>query len=251
MTGTDEKIPAREMHKEPDRHICFLMEKESRTVYYVTTGKETISERKSLPVYHCDRTLPYPGGEIHIFSSTLPDGLEEEFKKKRKKKKREQQLLEAMERALELTDENVEILFSDNLCRIFNREQSVSDELYAAWLFQKLKGRTAPHFSLELPGEYGFLMREKVLFLLQPYLKRINRITFIKRRSVAEEAIIPGMGTGIMDELADYFYGEYGILSGQAEEPEVGSFYLKLSNDAQMLNFLDTTVKSGYNTKVD
>ena len=43
MTGTDEKIPAREMHKEPDRHICFLMEKESRTVYYVTTGKETIS----------------------------------------------------------------------------------------------------------------------------------------------------------------------------------------------------------------
>ena len=50
-------------------------------------------------------------------------------------------------------------------------------------------------------------------------LKRINRITFIKRRSVAEEAIIPGMGTGMVDELADYFYGEYGILSGQAEEP--------------------------------
>lgn len=168
MTGTDEKIPAREMHKEPDRHICFLMEKESRTVYYVTTGGETISERKSLPVYHCDRTLPYPGGEIHIFFSTLPDGLEEEFRRKRKRKKREQLLLEAMERALELTDENVEILFSDNLCRIFNREQSVSDELYAAWLFQKLKGRTAPHFSLELPGEYGFLMRERYSFCCSP-----------------------------------------------------------------------------------
>lgn len=241
------------------------MEKESRAVYYVTTGEGKLKIREKLPVYHCDRTLSYPGGEIHVFFSFLPDGLEEEFRKKRKRRKREQQLLEAMERVTGWMNGTTEILFSDNLCRLFDREQSASDELYAAWLFQKLKGRSAPHFSLELPEEYGFLMREKVLFLLQPYLKRINRITFRVRRSmkigdaenmgatemVAAETGIFAMENEITEELADYFYEEYGILSGYAEKPEAGSFYLKLSNDAEILNFLDTAVKSGYNTKVD
>lgn len=241
------------------------MEKESRAVYYVTTGEGKLKIREKLPVYHCDRTLSYPGGEIHVFFSFLPDGLEEEFRKKRKRRKREQQLLEAMERVTGWMNGTTEILFSDNLCRLFDREQSASDELYAAWLFQKLKGRSAPHFSLELPEEYGFLMREKVLFLLQPYLKRINRITFRVRRSMkigdaenmsatemaAAETGIFAMENEITEELADYFYEEYGILSGYAEKPEAGSFYLKLSNDAEILNFLDTAVKSGYNTKVD
>ncbi len=272
------------------------MEKESRAVYYVTTGEGKLKIREKLPVYHCDRTLSYPGGEIHVFFSFLPDGLEEEFRKKRKRRKREQQLLEAMERVTGWMNGTTEILFSDNLCRLFDREQSASDELYAAWLFQKLKGRSAPHFSLELPEEYGFLMREKVLFLLQPYLKRINRITFITKRwsldvgdaesMSAMETVVPGISektavsgsaggvektavlraakemaaeeTGafvteneVTEELADYFYEEYGILSGYAEKPEAGSFYLKLSNDAEILNFLDTAVKSGYNTKVD
>lgn len=259
------------------------MEKESRAVYYVTTGEGKLKIREKLPVYHCDRTLSYPGGEIHVFFSFLPDGLEEEFRKKRKRRKREQQLLEAMERVTGWMNGTTEILFSDNLCRLFDREQSASDELYAAWLFQKLKGRSAPHFSLELPEEYGFLMREKVLFLLQPYLKRINRITFIVRRSMkigdaenmsatemvaargaektavlraakemaAEETGAFVTENEVTEELADYFYEEYGILSGYAEKPEAGSFYLKLSNDAEILNFLDTAVKSGYNTKVD
>ena len=224
------------------------MEKESRAVYYVTTGKGKISERERMPVYHCDRTLSYPGGEIHVFFSFLPDSLEEEFRKKRKRRKREQQLLEAMERVTGWMNGTTEILFSDNLCRLFDREQSISDELYAAWLFQKLKGRSVPHFSLELPEEYGFLMREKVLFLLQPYLKRINRITFITKRWSLDAG---DAENEITEELADYFYEEYGILSGYAEKPEAGSFYLKLSNDAEILNFLDTAVKSGYNTKVD
>ena len=159
------------------------MEKESRAVYYITTGEEKLKMREKLPVYHCDRTLSYPGGEIHVFFSFLPDGLKEEFRKKRKRRKREQQLLEALKRVTEWMNGTTEILFSDNLCRLFDREQSISDELYAAWLFQKLKGRSVSHFSLELPEEYGFLMKEKVLFLLQPCLKRVNRITFVIRQS--------------------------------------------------------------------
>lgn len=228
------------------------MEKESRAVYYVTTGKEKLKIREKLPVYHCDRTLPYPGGEIHVFFSFLPDGLKEEFKKKRKRRKREQQLLEAMERVTGWVNGTTEILFSDNLCRLFDREQSISDELYAAWLFQKLKGRKVSRFSLELPEEYGFLMKEKILFLLEPYLRRVNRITFVIRQSRdIAEAGISSMENGMMEELADHFYEEYGIISGYEEEPEDGSFYLPLSNDAEILNFLDTVVKSGYNTKVD
>lgn len=243
------------------------MEKQSKIIYYIATGTlgEKTAERKkakalffrkkqdTLPVYRCNRSYPYAGGkpsvagkpaasgEVWIYFSILPENIEDNLKKPRRRKRwlgRLQNAMRNAEEKLEGTGTD-DILFSDKLCRLFDRKQDIPQELYGAFLWMCKKRKSFTHVGIILPQEYGLLMTESVKTLLEPYLAGVNRVTFLSGET--EET----------RELEDFFYHEYGIVADYGSTLTDKSVCLNLANGREILKLLDTAVKSGYNTEVN
>lgn len=228
------------------------MEKQSKTIFYLTTGVVSGKEKR-IPVYRCNRKFLYAEGspsvagnpvirgELQICFGMLPATMERELGKRGRRKKWLKKIKAAIDVAQQdfgCTDHEG-ILFSPELCKLFHRQQDIPRELYGAYLWEERKRRNFHHVVIVLPKEYGFVVTEEVKLLLEPYLAGVNGITFI------------GKETEGTQELEDFFYQEYGIVSDYENLITDDFVCLNLQCEGEMLKLLDTAVKSGYNTKVN
>jgi hypothetical protein len=229
------------------------MEKQRAAVYYITTGKNAEKKGKRLPIYKCSKGWSYAGekeaaqgspraaGELWIYFSLLPENMGDILKKPFKRKK----WLRLLQKSLGYAEDNFgcrpgeSILFSQELGSLLSIEQTVPEIIYKAVLWKKKKKGGFRQLTLVLPKEQGAFTGELVLSLLTPYLPGINTLVFV------------GEETAESRELEEYLEQEYGILSRYEEEERPDSPCLNLCGEREMWNFLDTAVKSGYNTKVN
>lgn len=233
-------------------------------------GYEKIKRREPIPVYRSERDFSFlkapqggktrsEAGALRLCFALLPVGMQEEMERKRLKKRWIRKIsvaLQFAEESLGIRGENV--VFCHRLCGLFERRQALPWELYALRL--RTCGREGGFrcVNLSIPEECGQERLEEALRILLPYLARINSV------------VIVGEETESTWRIEDYLYDEYGIVTSYAKRPmqnapwldlrgrEEGCFGLASTgreichiNEAEVLNFLDTSVKSGYNTKVN
>ena len=255
-----------------------------KTVYFLTATdnkekgskaytKVSFRKRKEpLPVYRCSRRYlfaegapsvagnPVPGGEIQIYFSLLPNGFFQDMKKAGRRKgciRKISGTLDLIENILRDSG-SLSVLFSEELCEIFQRKQEIPAELYGVLLLNRRKERKFKRISISMPDEYGSLLTETVIGLVEPYLAGTETVVFTGTESESTW------------DLEDYLYDEYGIVMCYESYPAENSVWLDFGrqkgmsflqaaskretyhiNDERILKFLDTTVKSGYNTKVN
>lgn len=244
------------------------MEKQIRNLYYLTTGtlpdemekkKKNFSfslgrrKEKELSLFRCERRLSFAfgkpsvegrltaAGELQIYFSVLPETIGKELLKPRSRRKwlvRIRNAMDYAESALGCTDEE-QILFSEKLCTLFDRNQKLPPELYGAFLWEMRKREHFRSLTLYLPEECSFALAESVKSLLWPYLSRMNSIIFV------------GKETRAAQDLEDFFYEEYGIVTEYGDSEKEDALHLNFSQQREMLKFLDTAVKTGYNTGVN
>lgn len=260
--------------------ICFPM----KTVYYMTvagnTGKRSkeytqVSFRKSkepLSVYRCSRSYlfaegppsaagnPVGSGELQIYFSFLPENFFKDMKKAGRRKgwiRKISGTLDFVESILQGSG-GLSVLFSEELCELLQRKQEIPAELYGVLLFNRRKERKFRRISISMPDEYGSLLTENVIGLIEPYLAGTEAVTFTGTESERTW------------DLEDYLYDEYGIVMCYERYPAEDSLWLDFGrrsgmsflreasgkeiyhiNDERIMKFLDTIVKSGYNTKVN
>lgn len=244
------------------------MEKQIRKLYYLTTGtlpdemekkKKNFSfslgrrKEKELSLFRCERRLSFAfgkpsvegrltaTGEVQIYFSVLPETIGKDLLKPRNRKKwfaRIRNTMDYMERDFGCTDEE-QILFSEKLCTLFDRNQKLPPELYGAFLWEMRKREHFRSLTLYLPEECSFALAESVKSLLWPYLSRMNSIIFV------------GKETRAAQDLEDFFYEEYGIVTEYGDSEKEDALHLNFSQQREMLKFLDTAVKTGYNTGVN
>ena len=229
------------------------MEKQIRKLYYLTTGTLPDEKKKILSLFRCERRLSYAfgkpsvegrltaAGELQIYFSVLPETIGKDLLKPRNRKKwlvRIRNAMDYAESALGCTDEE-QILFSERLCTLLDRNQKLPPELYGAFLWEMRKREHFRSLTLYLPEECSFALAESVKSLLWPYLSRMNSIIFV------------GKETRAAQDLEDFFYEEYGIVTGYGSGEREDVLHLNFSMQREMLKFLDTAVKTGYNTGVN
>lgn len=255
--------------------ICFPMDKHIKKIYYITIAEsEEGRERKRnvpLAVYQCGFGLPFMEGsaalrrkcaadsKLQIYFSLLPGRVIKDMEKARKKKKWMQKLTAAFTFIQESMDCKPEdIIFSDRLFSVFGGKCELPEELFAAYLYDSRERYSFKHMNITLSADCGLLTAESVIRLLNPYLSQINTVTFT------------GEETESTWTVEDYLYEEYGITAAYKKRPEKDTVWLDFDNKeakhlisyafengiyrisrSEILKFLDTTVKSGYNTKVN
>lgn len=247
-----------------------------KKIFYLTImeseeGYKRPGRKEPLSVCRCGRgygflTGPEAYGKrrnqaaaLQIYFAFLPVCLMEEMKKKRLRKRWIRRISEAMQFAQQyLGIRGEDIIFSCRLCALFEREQSLPWELYAVCLRTCRQEDGFSCVNLSLPEECGEERLEEAARILTPYLPRINALVMVGEESESAWRI------------EDYLYDEYGIVTSYAKRPERDAPWLDLSgqprpllaafasgnrifhiNESEVLNFLDTAVKSGYNTKVN
>lgn len=255
--------------------ICFPMDKHIKKIYYITMAEsEEGRERKRnapLAVYQCGCRPPFmessaalrrkcaADSELQLYFSLLPGSFIKDMEKPRKKKKWMQKLMTAITFIRESMDCKPEdIIFSDRLFPVSGGKCELPEELFAAYLYDSRERYSFKHMNITLPADCGLLTAESVIRLLNPYLSQINTVTF-----AGEETESTWM-------VEDYLYEEYGITAAYKRRPEKDTVWLDFDNKeteylisyafengiyrisrSEVLKFLDTTVKSGYNTKVN
>lgn len=234
------------------------MEKEVKKILYLMNRR---SEREMIPfqIYRCYRTYSYAYGKIRIsrmrtrreqaeatgslllFYCMIPKRTEggSLFSLKKRQLGWEQQM------------KNVFLAAERERLQIYFEGQEWIPEVLAAVLYLDFRRKDFSKFYLWLPEDYGFLTVEMIQNLLNPYLHLVNQMIFV------------GEGN---EELEDFFFEEYGIPS-QIVKPEKIEFgfdcteqfpygALNLSDSKKvagnsvnhMQGFLDTVIKSSYNT---
>ena len=258
------------------------MKKGQKTIYYVGVAKEKITEEKpgrhifgrkkkadllwkhrELPVYKLPGKLSYEGGEIQIYYSLLPESiLDRETGKK--KKSSENKYLQVRNHFADLaaSESGAELVLSADLTKEAGQGSLLPMELYGVCLKQIMakeqRSGSRKGLTVSLPKDAGPMTGENLLLLLEPYLARINSMAWLEEES------------GLRRELEAYLYEEYGILSYDVRKPEENTLWLDISgrrelrmiryagekgiyclNETEVLKFLDTIVKNGYNTEVN
>lgn len=241
------------------------MEKQTKNIYYIgiETQKESCPKKKagkSLAVYKHTKPFDFKNGSVRLYFSLLPASFCQEVKKKRLRKR----WFDRLERSLACVKEaadtggSCEILFAESICQALERKQEIPEELYKVRLKEIKSRRSFVHINISLPDECGPSMAEGMIELLEPYLPSINFVTFV------------GAETRNSWLIEDYLYEEYGIVMSYGKRPEKNALWIDYAekgstlltnyarengiyclNGGEVLNFLDTTVKNGYNTKVN
>lgn len=257
-------------------------EKQIRTIYYLAIDESKIQKEKNkdislrhrkepLAIYKCRRNYlfaegapsiagkPVVAGKVQIYYSFLPEDFLKDVEKPRKKKYWIQKISHTMQAAERLPggSGSLTVLFSKEICSIFGRKQELPCELYGILLFEAGKQADLRNITLSLPKEYGPLMAEEALSLIEPYLIRVQNVIFT------------GEETEAIWEMEDYLYNEYGIVMGYGKYPAEHSVWIVFGeedisplqssrekeiypiNSERIWKFLDTLIKSGYNTKVN
>lgn len=238
------------------------MEKEEKNIFYITIAEGEQGKRKELlcrglPIQKSGRKFSYLYWDrrivtagFWIYSAHFP-----QFEKRLFGERSWEP-----ETAEKILDKTIERAVSRWGCR----EQIVNPvltrghgelpvEVMAACLYRY---RPFDQICLSLPKEGDYT--EQVMWLLRPYLSRIRKVAVCGPESESEYRI--------REEL----YQEFGLvlLTGGRPEPEMvwldlreakerkaekekGNQRIKYVNCSQAWKFLDTTVKNGYNTKVN
>lgn len=247
------------------------MEKRVKSIYYVGIEEEKrMPEKGKLSVYRQVRTLPFEGGLLQIYFSFLPiqavTPIEGHFFKRKRNLRMRQLQWSQLEEAITFVqglpkwDGEDDVIFSERLQRELNRSQDLPLELYAVCL-KKVKTDKKSDLStvsLSFPDDCGEITVEGVRRLLLPYLPRMNVVIYVGEESEATR------------QLEVFLYEEYGILLSYEKKPHQDAVWIDLRekageslnryaienkiyhlNSAEVWKFLDTTVKNGYNTKVN
>lgn len=260
----------------------FAEEKRIYSIYYlmVEEGKEQKEKRQKffmgnrktpLEICKCKRNYPFAEGPssakgkpvetgvLQIYYSLLPEEILTDMGKAGKRKRWMQKISQAVEMAGTVAEGTnlPAVLFSKDLCSILKRKQELPYELYGALLFQARKDKTLENITLSMPGEHSSLMTDEVLALIEPYLAGTKKVVFT------------GEETKESMWMEDYLYQEYGIIMDYGKSPAEYSVWIALEgaegavlqgvsgrgiypiNCEIIWKFLDTIVKSGYNTKVN
>lgn len=239
------------------------MEKEEKNIFYVTIaegeqGKKKDLLRSGLPINKSGRKFPYlywdgrtVTASLWVYSAFLP-----RFEKRLLGERNweaetaEKILAKTIERAASRWGCHEQIL---NPVLTGIREQ-LPAEVMAVCLYRY---RPFDKICLSLPEE-GDYYAEQVMWLLRPYLSRIRK------------AVICGPESENQYRIREELYQEFGLVlsTGKRPEPEMvwldlreeeereaekekENLHVKYVNRSQAWKFLDTTVKNGYNTKVN
>lgn len=238
-----------------------------KTLYYIGIESEGVKERHKgrerkhpIAIYRHIRHLSLENGSICLYHSLLPTFFEEEMQKKRWRKKWLMRLEEAERFAREKLNARLpeEIVFSQRLGDLMGSEREIPLFLFAAGLKRLKNSRSFAHISISLPEECSPITAESMVELLHPYLSKINYVVFV------------GEETENSVWVEDYLYEEYGIVMSYGKRPEKNTVWLDLEEKRasameefavsngicrlgrkEILKFLDTMIKSEYNTKIN
>lgn len=220
--------------------------------------------KTGLPIKKLKEALPFARGELQIYSAMLPEYAGSTFfRHKNKCWKPEQaiQILEETDRRFRERLAYREIVLEEALQRdilhtakeVVRRDvpiELLATRLYASKPFEKV--------CVSLPTEGGDYQLEQAIYLLEPYLAGLQQVAFI------------GTNERLARHMEEYLYEEYGMLMTRERRPTSKSLWLDLREEeaygnnvssgrtgikyinwSETLKFLDTTVKNGYNTKVN
>lgn len=202
---------------------------------------------------------PVEAGKAEIYYSLLPEIFLKDVEKPKKRKYWIQKISHTMRLAETIpgASSGLTVLFSKELCSILGRRQEMPRELYGMLLFQARKNPKLKNITLSLPKEYSPLMAEDAMDLIEPYLAGTERVVFTGEET--KETIC----------IEEYLYYEYGIIMDYGKKPADHSVWITMGEDENVFlpeplnreiylinheriwKFLDTIVKSGYNTKVN
>lgn len=244
------------------------MEKQTKTLFYIGTENDKKNRLKppgkALPVYRLARPLPYAQGSLQIYFCLLPAFFPEDSlkgvrtgKKRWSEKRQKKKWYAALSNAFDDAKADLQGGGFDFVV-IAKQAEDLPEELFAVCLWEARRSRESDSISITLPGDCGRLKAEQVITLMEPYLSRINSVALVGEES--ENA----------DFLEDYLYEEYGIPTSYEKYPLKNTVWIDLSeqenpiqvkyakenriyhlNKTEVMKFLDTTAKNGYNTKVN
>lgn len=228
-------------------YICFPMETYYKKIFYVGIAYREYPEKgrkikkEGLSLKKLDRNFPYLLGEgrgnmgkLQIYFSLLPEYSGKTLFRGEPKAWKPEIIKKLLRRASEKA--------YDKECReqiiaagLGEYEEAVPIELWAAWLYQK---RPFESICVSIEQESGEEELRQLTELISPYLPRMKKVAFKGPRSQQSEV------------LEDYLYEEFGIVMTYVEKTPADMMYINL-NRLEMVKFLDTVVKNGYNTDVD
>lgn len=239
---------------------------------------------QALTVCKLARPLSYAQGSLQIYFCLLPDFLLEDLlqgvgtgKKRWSTKRRKKKWYAVTGNAIKVAKADLQggrfdyMVIEGPARGIFdlqNRaeeaaelhfaDKDLPEELFAVCLWEAQKNRVVDSISISLPKECGTLAVEQVIALTKPYLSRINSAALVGEESEAANV------------LENYLYDEYGIPVSYEKYPLKNTIWIDLEehqntiyekyvnengiyhlNKAEVMKFLDTTAKNGYNTKVN
>ena len=253
-------------------YICFSMETNYSRLFYMGIAYEAYPEKgmrlakTGLQIKKLEREFPYfsgPGremGRLQIYHTLLPQYCGKTFFRARPKQWKRESAARLMGQAREtamIRWDCREQLWTPELGE--NREE-IPRELLAACLYQCRPFDRLCVSLEEEDGEYGL---RRALDLLRPYLPRMRQVTYV------------GGETPVSLLLETWMYEEFGIIMTRAQKATADLPWLDLReekgqedhgealnrsanknsfrhiNCREVLKFLDTAVKNGYNTKVN
>ena len=253
---------------------------EKRTEYLFYIGIQAGNEGEKVMQETVLKTiLQFPGGQLVVYGCFVPKELvkpmEQGFKWQRNRRKKRQTdkllaMISEMVKSLENELDGVRIRYVYAVEEVANRlpEESrfwqecdieeLTGRLSEAYLYQKRKYYRDSIFAFSLPKECGEIAVMRLITIAEPYLQRINYALFVGEKDTGAEM------------LEDYLYEEYGIIMTYGKYPVSNTVWIDLGdaenrklskyakengichiNRAEVLKFLDTAAKNGYNTKVN
>lgn len=239
------------------------MKREEKNIFYVAIaegeqGKKKELLRSGLPVKKAGRSFSYLVWEgrnvtagLWIYSAFLPQFEKRLFSKRNWRTETKERILGKTAEAAALQWGCHEQIFDPELT---GNSEELPAEVMAACLYRQ---RPFDKICLSLPEEGGYYA-EQAMWLLRPYLSRIRK------------AVLCGTKGENGYRIGEELYQEFGLVLSECKGPESGMLWLDLRkgkdrepemeradsrvkyvNRSQAWNFLDTTVKNGYNTKVN
>jgi len=263
--------------------ISFSMEKRTEYLFYMgiqsKTNENPSKQSRMILKTGSGVVLPFHNGQLVVYGVFIPRELimpvEKGFwwQKRRREKRRMERLHGIICKAAEsvrgelageritychASDEITKHLPSEMAFCQESDEDALSDRLYEAYLFRRRQTDQEPMFSLSLPKECGELTVMRLLNVIEPYLPRVNEVLFV------------GVEDAGAKMLEEYLYDEYGIVMNYGNFPMRNAIWIDFENKqekkllkyakeneichingAEVLKFLDTVAKNGYNTKVN
>lgn len=253
---------------------------EKRTEYLFYIGIQAGNEGEKVMQETVLKTiLQFPGGQLVVYGCFVPKALikptEQGFRWQRNRRKKKQTnklftIISKTEKLLENELDGARIRYVYAVEEVANRLpkesrfwqeydiEELAGRLSEVYLYQNKKNYKDSIFDFSLPKECGEMAVMRLITIAEPYLQRINYALFVGEKDAGAEM------------LEDYLYEEYGIIMTYGKYPVSNTVWIDLGdaenrklskyakengichiNRTEVLKFLDTAAKNGYNTKVN